>query len=243
MNRAASKGDVRSEATTFDMANWRTAKLFVVWGIFLSASLSPALVSGAEKGNWPSFRGPGAAGVLEGLDLPARWDAGTGQGIRFKVAIPGLAHSSPVIWGDRLFVTTAVSSERDASFKPGLYGSGEASRDQSAHAWQILCVDKKSGKLLWEKTATQGNPKDKRHIKSSYANSTPATDGELWWRCSAPKGCSATRPRGSCSGRRISGAWMSERMTCRATNGAGPARPSSTMAKSLFSATNKRVPS
>ena len=83
-----------------------------------------------------------------------------------------------MIWGDRLFVTTAVSSERDASFKPGLYGSGEASRDRSVQAWLILCVDKKSGKLLWKKTATQGNPKDKRHLKSSYANSTPATDGE-----------------------------------------------------------------
>ena len=56
--------------------------------------------------------------------------------------------------------------------------SGEASRDRSSQAWQILCVDKKSGKRLWEKTATQGSPKDKRHIKSSYANSTPATDGE-----------------------------------------------------------------
>lgn len=162
----------------FDMATLRTAKSFVAWGMLLMACLIPAPVSGEVKGNWPSFRGPGAAGVLEGLDLPERWDAQTGQGIRFKVEIPGLAHSSPVIWGDRLFVTTAVSSEREASFKPGLYGSGEASRDRSVQEWQILCVDKKSGKLLWQKTATKGTPKDKRHIKSSYANSTPATDGE-----------------------------------------------------------------
>ncbi len=160
------------------MANLRLMKALVAWGVILLASLSPALGAGEAPGNWPSFRGPGAAGVLEGLDLPDRWDSATGAGIRFKLEIPGLGHSSPVIWGDRLFVTTAVSSERDASFKPGLYGSGEASRDRSVQAWQILCVDKKSGKLLWEKTATQGNPKDKRHLKSSYANSTPATDGE-----------------------------------------------------------------
>ena len=178
MSLAAAKGDVRPEAAAFDMPNWRTAKLLVAWGILVAASLIPALVSGGEKGNWPSFRGPGAAGVLEGLDLPERWDAATGHGIRFKVEIPGLAHSSPVIWGDRLFVTTAVSSERGASFKPGLYGSGEASRDRSVQEWQILCVDKKGGKLLWQKTATKGTPKDKRHIKSSYANATPATDGE-----------------------------------------------------------------
>lgn len=162
----------------FDMANLRTVKALVAWGVLLIASLLPALVSGEERGNWPSFRGRGAAGVLDGLNLPEQWDAQTGQGIRFKVEIPGLAHSSPVIWGDWLFLTTAVSSERDASFKPGLYGSGEASRDRSVQEWQILCLDKKSGKLLWTKTPTQGNPKDKRHLKSSYANSTPATDGE-----------------------------------------------------------------
>lgn len=150
----------------------------VVRGWLILAGFLPGLLAGAEKGNWPSFRGPGAAGVSEGMDLPDRWDAETGQGIRFKVAIPGLAHSSPVIWGDRLFVTTAVSSEREASFKPGLYGSGEASRDRSVQEWRILCLDKQSGKLLWEKTATKGTPKDKRHLKSSYANSTPVTDGE-----------------------------------------------------------------
>lgn len=92
--------------------------------------------------------------------------------------IPGLAHSSPVIWDDRLFVTTAVSAEPNAAFKPGLYGSGEASADRSMHKWQILCLDKKSGKMLWTRTAAHGSPKDKRHIKSSYANATPATDGE-----------------------------------------------------------------
>ena len=126
--------------SAFDMANWRTAKLFAAWGVLLLAGLSPALDAGEAPGNWPSFRGPGAAGVLDGLDLPERWDAATGQGIRFKVEIPGLAHSSPVIWGDRLFLTTAVSSEGDASFKPGLYGSGEAARDRSVQEWRILCL-------------------------------------------------------------------------------------------------------
>jgi outer membrane protein assembly factor BamB len=144
--------------------------------VFLLAFLSAALAD--ENGNWPSFRGPHAAGVADGMDLPESWDAETGKGIRFKVEIPGLAHSSPVIWGDRLFLTTAVSSEAGASFKPGLYGSGEASADQSVHEWQILCLDKKNGKILWKETATKGRPKDKRHIKSTYANATPVTDGK-----------------------------------------------------------------
>lgn len=160
------------------MAIMRIEKSFAACAILLFANLCPLLASAAEAGNWPTFRGPGAAGVLDGLDLPDSWDAATGRGIRYKIEIPGLAHSSPVIWGNRLFVTTAVSREREASFKPGLYGSGEASTDRSLQEWRIICLDKKSGNLLWDKTATQGIPKDKRHIKSSYANSTPATDGE-----------------------------------------------------------------
>ena len=155
----------------------RTAESVGVRILLIFIGLLAGPLSG-EESNWPSFRGQNAAGVSEGLNLPDKWDAETGEGIRFKVEIPGLAHSSPAIWGDRLFLTTAVSSDRDASFKPGLYGSGEASEDRSVHEWQIICIDKRSGKILWKKTATKGSPKDKRHIKSSYANSTPATDGK-----------------------------------------------------------------
>ena len=135
-------------------------------------------LNGAAAGEWPSFRGPSASGVSEGQDLPLKWDAATGEGILFKVAIPGLAHSSPILWGDHLFLTTAVSSDDDAGFKTGLYGSGEASADRSIHEWRVLCLDKHSGKTLWEKTATRGVPKDKRHIKATYANATPVTDGK-----------------------------------------------------------------
>jgi len=147
--------------------------------VFTFVALLTCARADETTANWPSFRGPNAAGVSDGQSLPDRWNAETGEGIRFQVEIPGLAHSSPIVWGDRLFVTTAVSSEPDASFKPGLYGSGEASADRSVQEWQILCLDKKSGKLLWQKTATRGAPKDKRHIKSTYANSTPATDGKV----------------------------------------------------------------
>ncbi|MCB1063483.1 MAG: PQQ-binding-like beta-propeller repeat protein [Verrucomicrobiae bacterium] len=136
------------------------------------------LAGTSDDGNWPSFRGPFASGVAEGPPLPESWNVETGEGILFRVAIPGLAHSSPIIWGDRIFLTTAVSSDASVDFKPGLYGSGEASPDRSEHEWQILCLDKLSGNLLWQKTAKRGRPQDKRHVKATYANSTPATDGK-----------------------------------------------------------------
>jgi outer membrane protein assembly factor BamB len=146
------------------------------------ALLSLAFLSGESRGedsgNWPSFRGQYAAGVAEDQNLPLHWDATKNEGVRYKVAVPGLAHSSPIVFGDRIYLTTAVSSEESASFKPGLYGSGDASSDRSVHEWQVICLDKNTGEILWQKTATKGQPKDKRHIKATYANSTPATDGE-----------------------------------------------------------------
>jgi outer membrane protein assembly factor BamB len=90
---------------------------------------------------------------------------------------PGLAHSSPVIWGDNIYVSSAVSSEDTAVFKHGLYGSGDASTDLSTHRWMLFCYDKHSGKKRWERIAVESVPLEKRHIKSTYANATPATDG------------------------------------------------------------------
>ena len=136
-------------------------------------------VAAASGQNWPSFRGPVASGVADGQNLPVRWDAHQRVNVIWKTEIHGLAHSSPVVWGDRVFLTTAVSSKPSATFKPGLYGDGTASDDLSVHQWNLICLERATGKVLWERTAYQGVPKEKRHIKSTYANATPATDGRV----------------------------------------------------------------
>jgi outer membrane protein assembly factor BamB len=133
----------------------------------------------ARGGGWPSFRGPQASGVADGQSLPERWDGKTGENVLWRTPIPGLAHSSPVVWGDKVFVTSAVSGDPKAGFRPGLYGDGDASEDRTAQRWVLCALDKRTGKILWERTAHQGVPVDKRHIKSTYANSTPATDGRV----------------------------------------------------------------
>jgi outer membrane protein assembly factor BamB len=117
--------------------------------------------------------------VSDGQRLPYRWEVAKGRNIAWKTAIPGLAHSSPIVWGDRIFVTTAVSSRPDAGFRRGLYGDGDASDDRSAQKWRVLCLNARTGALLWDRLAYEGVPKEKRHIKSTYASSTPATDGEV----------------------------------------------------------------
>jgi outer membrane protein assembly factor BamB len=135
--------------------------------------------SGPAAGSWPSFRGPLASGVAENQNLPDQWNVKTGENILWRTPIPGLAHSSPVVWGDRIFVTTAISTDPKATFRPGLYGDGDASQDRSVHRWMIYSIDKHTGKIVWERVAHQGAPIEKRHIKSTYANSTPATDGRI----------------------------------------------------------------
>jgi outer membrane protein assembly factor BamB len=143
------------------------------------ARLSLPQAQKTAAGNWPTFRGPQASGIAEKQNLPERWDAHSGENILWRTPIPGLAHSSPVVWGNTIFVTSAVSSDPKASFRPGLYGDGDASKDRSVHRWIIYAIDKRTGKINWERVAHQGEPADKRHIKSTYANSTPATDGRV----------------------------------------------------------------
>jgi outer membrane protein assembly factor BamB len=130
-------------------------------------------------GTWPSFRGKEASGVAEGQNLPDNWNVKTGQNVLWRTPIPGLAHSSPIVWGDRLFVTSAVSSNPNATFRAGLYGDGDASDDRSRQRWVVYALDKRTGRILWERTAFEGVPLDKRHVKSTYASSTPATDGRI----------------------------------------------------------------
>ena len=137
----------------------------------------PPVAPGA--GPWPSFRGPEAAGVAEGQNLPDRWNPATGENILWRTPIPGLAHSSPIVWGDLVFVTSAISGRKDATFKPGLYGDGDASEDRSRHRWMLYAIDKRTGKIRWEQTAVEGEPLNKRHIKSTYASASPATDGRI----------------------------------------------------------------
>jgi len=127
--------------------------------------------------NWPQFRGPNAAGVAEGKGLPSEWSSS--QNIRWKVEVPGVAWSSPVVWGDRVFVTTAISDSPQESPKKGLYFGGDRPAPrQATYRWEVLCLNRDDGKLLWRRVAVERKPSSSIHIKNSYASETPVTDGE-----------------------------------------------------------------
>src|SRR5918993_1494414 len=147
----------------------------------LSLLLLGALASGAraQKQNWPPFRGTNASGVTEGKATPAAWDAAKSQNVAWKTPIPGLSHASPVVWGDKVFVITAVSSAAKDETRFGLYGDVEPVKDDPKHTYKVYALDKKTGKVAWERVAWEGIPKIKRHPKSTHAAATPATDGRV----------------------------------------------------------------
>ena len=140
--------------------------------------LTAALPAGpAAAESWPSFRGRDAAGLGDGR-TPGEWDAESGRNVLWKTPIPGLGHSSPVVWGDRIFLTTAVPDSGTAELKVGLYGDIQPHREDTPQAFKVMALDRTTGELLWERTAHHGVPRIKRHLKASHANPTPATDGE-----------------------------------------------------------------
>ena len=147
----------------------------------------PALSTGGEgaleratrgaAAPWPSFRGANASGIGDGQGAPSTWDVAKGTNVLWKTALPGLANSSPIVWGDRIYLTAAAGTKGDPIFRTGLYGDVDPVPEEGPQSWHLLCVDRKTGRLLWDRVAHEGTPRVKRHTKSTYANPTPATDG------------------------------------------------------------------
>lgn len=128
-------------------------------------------------GAWPSFRGPGGSGVASDASPPTRWDIETGENVRWAVDVPGYAHSSPVVWGDRIYLTTAVSDDPAADGRRAGVRNN-AIDDLAPREWKLLALDR-DGEMVWERTARRGAPRVRRHEKGSHANPTPATNGRF----------------------------------------------------------------
>lgn len=135
-------------------------------------------INSAVSDNWGQFRGTQASGVSAHSTLPTQWDVESGQNIQWKTDIPGLAHASPIIWEDHIFISTAISS-KNAELKVGLYGDIGAADDNGTQQWRLLAVDKNTGDIVWNSLAHEGLPRSKRHTKATHCNSTPATNGEF----------------------------------------------------------------
>jgi len=141
--------------------------------------ISISLFAQTESTNWPQFRGASARGIAENSSPPVTWDLEKGENINWKTVVPGLGFSTPVIWENKIFLTTAISGLEDPEMKVGLYGDIDPVEDETIHTFKVLCYNKNNGELLWEQTSCTGVPKVKRHPKSTHANPTIATNGKV----------------------------------------------------------------
>jgi len=146
----------------------------------ISLLLSLAWLPGspaAAATHWPQFRGPHAAGVGAHPGLPDRWSAA--DNIEWKTELPGRSWSSPIVWGNRVFLTAVVNLGESEEPKKGLYlGGNRLEPPRSEHLWKVLCLDLATGRIEWEQTVHQRVPPTPVHLKSSYGAETPVTDGE-----------------------------------------------------------------
>jgi len=163
------------------------------------ACLLFALAAQAE--NWPQWRGPGGNGVSAEKGLPSEWSAT--RNIAWKAEIPGRGHSSPVVWGKQIFLTTSLELDPIQGAKaPKHMQEGQEFRHPDsagadrAHRLIVLAVDAQSGKIQWQQTAYEGRVYDDRHKKNTYATPTPVTDGKAVYVSFESQGIFAYTPGG-----------------------------------------------
>ena len=149
---------------------------------YLTSPVTLGLAADAPvRGNWSQWRGPNGSGVSDETGLPVEWSP---QSARWKTALPGRGHSSPIVWNNRVFLTAELQGPVIPGAKaPKHIMNGEVFKHPDSmgadrsHTLKVMCLDRDTGKILWERTAYEGPVYDDRHRKGSYASPTPATDG------------------------------------------------------------------
>ena len=143
-----------------------------------------AHASVAAPPHWAQWRGPDGQGIASDAGVPLEWSAT--KNVLWKTAIPGRGYSSPVVWGDRIFLTTAIEGDVVPGAKPVKhmlegqeFAHPEGVGADRQHSFKVVALDAASGRILWEKTAWEGTPYDTRHRRGSFAAPTPVSDGTL----------------------------------------------------------------
>jgi len=152
--------------------------------LIAAMSVGIAATGSTTAGNWPQWRGPDGSGISTEKNLPAEWTPS--KNIKWKTAIDGRGHSSPIVWENKIFLTTAIEGDvvPGAKAPTHMMGDKEFVHPDSVgankkHTFKVIALNRDTGKILWQSVAFEGTPYDDRHRKSSYAASTPATDGKM----------------------------------------------------------------
>lgn len=165
------------------MKLFRRISTALVIGFLLTVTLLNLTSTASAVANWPQWRGPSGLGISPEKNLPTRWSPT--KNIKWKTPIAGRAHSSPIVWRNKIFLTTAIEGPLVPGARAVKHMDGEKEflhpdsiGADRKHTMKVICLNGETGKVLWEQTAFEGTPYDNRHRKSSYAASTPVTDGK-----------------------------------------------------------------
>jgi outer membrane protein assembly factor BamB len=158
----------------------------------VASAIAASTVAVAE--NWPQWRGPGGQGVSSESWIPTEWTPSTN--ILWKTALPGTGMSSPIVWGDRIYLTAMIEGETIPGQRAvkHRYGKDEdwvhpdSVAADKKHTLKVVAIDASSGKILWDRTAYEGAVYDARHRRSSFAGPTPVTDGAMVYAYFGPEG-------------------------------------------------------
>jgi len=149
--------------------------------VLLAATAAAAENAGdrAVLGNWPQWRGPLGTGVAPEANPPLEWSDRDSHNIRWKTELPGRGHSTPIVWGDRLFVTAAIPVGKALpprySQAPGAHDNAPVTHRQK---FVVIAIDRSTGKIVWQRSMRELLPHEGHHETASFASSSPVTDGE-----------------------------------------------------------------
>ena len=144
-----------------------------ILGLALCVAMQPAF---GRHTDWPQWRGPDNDGIAEGAELALNW--GPDQNIRWKVKVPGTGLATPVIWGDHLFLLTAIPEGEAAATEPDQGGRMPKIEPDRKHRFEVMALDRLTGKTVWSRTAVTELPHESTHGDGSWASNSPVTDGK-----------------------------------------------------------------
>jgi outer membrane protein assembly factor BamB len=129
----------------------------------------------ARADNWPKFRGPNGSSTSAEMNLPDEWSAD--KNVAWKVKIPGYGWSSPIVWGDKVFVTTAVADKQEKPADSSKWRDVSGPKLDTVYKWELYCLSAADGKVVWKRTAAERKPTVPINSSNTYASETPVTDG------------------------------------------------------------------
>ncbi len=151
----------------------RLCGVMAILGLVCACLLAVPASGDVASTNWPTWRGPNADGVALNGNPPLRWSET--ENIKWKIALPGSGDSTPVVWGDKMFLTTAVAVGQASALQ------NSPPRPGVSYQFNLICLDRHTGKVIWERTVREAVPHEGHHPDSTLASYSPITDGERVW--------------------------------------------------------------